>query len=224
MAGAKNMKNWKTTNDMSSSERRALQSKLDAMLQDAIADVKALGYSLYDILPAVRITNNKTRLGSAAVANDAHQVKRSCSRRTQTDNVRWTKNPSFRISISTHECSCDKDIKDTLYHEVIHCIPGCFNHGSQFKAAASRVNATYGIDVDTSKKDQEAYAKKNKLAETDLYRLVEDKIGCKVKIRSTEFVFTGFNDRPKRCCDLKSSKGTYICDLYTCAYGLGLVD
>lgn len=170
MAGAKTGKDWKTTNDMSASERRALQLKLDAMLQDAISDVKALGYSPYDILPAVRITNNKTRLGSAAVANDAHQVRHSRSRRAKTDNVRWTKDPSFRISISTHECSCDKDIKDTLYHEVIHCIPGCFNHGSQFKAVAARVNAAYGVDVDTSKKDQEAYAKKNKLTEADLYR------------------------------------------------------
>lgn len=44
MAGAKTGKDWKTTNDMSASERRALQLKLDAMLQDSISDVKALGY------------------------------------------------------------------------------------------------------------------------------------------------------------------------------------
>lgn len=217
----------KKTTEMSAAERRNLQSKLDSMLAQAISDVHALGYETYGIIEKIRMTNNKSRLGSASVKNGARLYRakgRGCARE------RWDKPPVFQISISTRECASDSDIKDTLYHEVIHCIPDCFNHGKSFKAAALRVNAAYGTNVETRKKEESSREGSPRPAipcsdKTDKQLKAEllNHIGETVKIRRRTFTFVGLNSRPKNCCVLQDSRGIqYVCNVRACAHGLGL--
>lgn len=40
----------------------------------------------------------------------------------------------------------DEEIKDVIAHELIHTCEGCFNHGSQFKMYADKIN-TLGYNV-----------------------------------------------------------------------------
>lgn len=37
-------------------------------------------------------------------------------------------------------------VKNTVAHELLHTVPGCFNHGKQFRACAQML-ASYGYDV-----------------------------------------------------------------------------
>ena len=37
----------------------------------------------------------------------------------------------------------DAALKDTIIHELIHTLPGCFDHGSQWDEIAARVRAAY---------------------------------------------------------------------------------
>ena len=47
-------------------------------------------------------------------------------------------------------------LEGTVIHELIHTIPGCFNHGSKFKIIANRVNEKYPqYDIKTSTKASE---------------------------------------------------------------------
>lgn len=212
----------KKTTEMSAAEKRALQSKLNLMLAQAIEDVCALGYKTYDIMPDVRITNNKTRLGSASVKNDA---RLSRNRKKKFAGELWDKDPLFQISISTRECSNDADIRDTLYHEVIHCIPNCFNHGNAFKSAAAKVNTAYNTNVDTQKRESAENASIPCADKTDaqLRNELAKHVGETMQIRRKKFVLTGFNDRPKNCCVLMDDKGNqYVWNVRACAFGLGL--
>lgn len=218
----KTKKNWKTTNDMTAAEKRALQAKLDDVLQDTISKVAALGYDLYEIEPQVRITNNIRRVGSANSTNGASLRKATSSMGRPLE--KWSKAPKFRISISTHECASDEDIADTIFHEVIHCIPGCFNHGKHFKHAASRVNKAYGTNVTTSKSSESAQSA-GSMTEAEARDLITSHIGGTVRIRTKEMTFSGFNGRPKKCCDLVDANGgQYVCDAISCAFGLGLME
>ena len=41
----------------------------------------------------------------------------------------------------------DSIIKNTIMHELIHCIPFCNNHGDMFKKYANMANTYFGYDV-----------------------------------------------------------------------------
>ena len=41
----------------------------------------------------------------------------------------------------------DNIIKNTIMHELIHCIPYCNNHGTEFKKYAKMININYNYDV-----------------------------------------------------------------------------
>ena len=37
--------------------------------------------------------------------------------------------------------------KEVILHELIHTLPGCFNHGERFKAVARTLNMKYGYNI-----------------------------------------------------------------------------
>lgn len=225
----------KSTKDMTASEKRALQEKLDSALKQAIEDVSAFT-ELYEIVPEIRITNNKCRLGSAKVENSA---RLDAVARKRDKREIWDKPPVFKLSVSTRECATDDDMRDTLYHEVIHCAPGCFNHGKRFKALAAKVNAAYGTNVTTSKKAFASDAAHTRFAEgidaplpplvegapaKDARSLIKSHIGETFKHGRKVYTFTGFNNNPKNSCDLVDASGRkYKCQPELVADRLGLV-
>lgn len=54
---------------------------------------------------------------------------------------------SMRFNKKYFEIEDPKSIHETIMHECIHCIPGCFNHQSDFKYAASIVNKKLEFNV-----------------------------------------------------------------------------
>ena len=180
-----------------------LQSKLDEILAKGITDVKALGIDLYDIIPTVRITNNTRRLGSAQDMNKA-LVKVFGTTRVATG-----KTPLFRISISRKECGNDFDIKNVLYHEILHCAPNCQDHQATWKSHAARVNAAYGLNVTTTKNDSSPASASAPANTSD----VKAHIGKCFRGGNRTFKFTGFNSRPKNSCDITdvATGKLYVC-------------
>lgn len=54
----------------------------------------------------------------------------------------------YIISLNNKMLKCsEQDIKNTLLHELIHTIDGCFNHGDRFKYYAEKVNQKYGYHI-----------------------------------------------------------------------------
>lgn len=216
----------RNTNDMSKEEVARLKKRLEASLAQAITDVSALYPDIYEISPSIRLTNNKTRLGSTKPINGAVATKRKYSK---SGNEQWSKPPVFQISISARECSRKSDVNNVLYHEVIHCIPGCFNHGPKFKEAATRVNAAYGTNVETTKKEGVVSRRRRAQSgvtvsdETQLREKLSKRIGKTFKHKTKTFTFIGFNGRPKNCCSLVDSKGNeYVCNVVACAHMMGI--
>ena len=41
----------------------------------------------------------------------------------------------------------DEIIKNTIIHEIIHCLPDCNNHGKQFKMYAKLINEQLGYNI-----------------------------------------------------------------------------
>lgn len=104
---------------------------MDKLLQQSIGIVSSVSDSYAhalvntDIISNVRITNNKKRLGSCRIVQHGGRK-------------------SYQISISRKTFELPGLAVSTMIHEVIHVLPGCMNHGNQFKRAADLVNIRYG--------------------------------------------------------------------------------
>ena len=49
----------------------------------------------------------------------------------------------------------EASLLDTLYHELLHCVDGCFNHGAKWKELAELVNDCYNINISTTSTAEE---------------------------------------------------------------------
>ena len=183
---------------------RTLQRKMDNMLAKCVADVRSIGYEpVGDILPHVRLTNNSRGLGSCQEMTGAlYRVKRGVY------DVRPGRRAKFRISCSVNAGNSDAEFYDVLYHEVIHTLPGCFSHGREFKAAAEKVNAAFGANVETRKttgKDSSGrmLIGTMRLTHDEAKEKARELVGNVFIIKGRRYKMTGINPRaPKNSCKL----------------------
>lgn len=55
----------------------------------------------------------------------------------------------------------DDIIKNTIMHEIIHCMPDCNNHGKAFKTYAKFINEKLGYNISRLGNKEEDYRKSN---------------------------------------------------------------
>jgi hypothetical protein len=55
----------------------------------------------------------------------------------------------------------DDIIKNTIIHELIHCLPDCNNHGKVFKYYANLINSNLGYNISRLGNREEDYKKSN---------------------------------------------------------------
>lgn len=164
-----------------------VQERFDALLADCDFCLRRIGLSPRECLPSVRLTHNRSRIGS-------------CKK------LRGGRRPLFQISCSVDACKTDAQARDVLFHELIHTLPGCFDHGSRFKEVASRVNAAYGSDVRATRREPDRTVPEIPRSE------VEPLVGAEFLVRGRRYRFVGMNERPKRCCNLTDEQGrVYVC-------------
>lgn len=105
------------------------------------------------------MTNIKN-LGFKPAANVSSQIKISkrltsawayCRQNNKTFNIVLAKSTQYGLRNA---------IKGIIYHEVIHTLPNCFNHGKEFKRIAEVVKKTYNIDPINSATYEAMYGKK----------------------------------------------------------------
>ena len=55
----------------------------------------------------------------------------------------------------------ERIIKNTIIHEIIHCMPYCNNHGEQFKKYAEYINSKLGYNISRIGNKKEDYKNSN---------------------------------------------------------------
>lgn len=101
----------------------------------------------------------------------------------------------------------DEIISNTIIHELIHCIPGCNNHGVNFKKIATYINDNTSYSIQRTGNIEEDYKKSNK----EYVKIEKKKQEYKYKIVCTNCKKEFFRVR----VDKKKFKK------YRCAYCLG---
>ena len=94
--------------------------------------------------------------------------------------IKFAKYNKHHIEISKWVMELDESIiKNTIIHELIHCMPYCVDHGEKFKAYANIINSRLGYNI-TRLGDKEADYKKSNVEYTELKKQYNYKIICNV--------------------------------------------
>ena len=112
---------------------------LHVYANECVEEVKALGIKV----PPVSFTVNtraKSRFGQCKyVGNGVYAININCD-------------------LLNEECDV-QSLRETLFHEIIHTLPKCMNHGENFKHYASIINKAYNVNITRCSSYEEKYGK-----------------------------------------------------------------
>ena len=164
-----------------------MEEKLEQIYIKCIEELKSIGI---DVL-------NKEQIGKISISISKRNNQRyGCCKQEQPDLktkyiekvgrkkiIRYAKFNKHNIEISPWLLELDDNIiKNTIIHEIIHCMPNCNNHGEEFKKYAKYINNKLGYNISRVGDKKQDYIKSNiEYKEEEKYNY---HIKCKRKIFS----------------------------------------
>lgn len=161
-----------------------MEEKLLKLYNECIVELKSIGI---DIL-------NEKNVGKIDIQISNRALKRyGCCKQEKPDKkyktikkyknrkvITYQKFKLHHVYISSWVLELDdKIIKNTIIHELIHCIPYCNDHGENFKKYASYINEKLGYNISRLGNKKEDYIKSNvKYEEYEEYEEYNYKITC----------------------------------------------
>lgn len=142
-----------------------MEEKLIKLYHECIHDLKKIG-----------ITLNPKEIGTIDISISKRNTKRyGCCKQENPDKnfkvvekrgykriIKYEKYKVHHIEISKWVMNLDDNIiKNTIFHEIIHCIPFCNNHGENFKKYAKYINEKLGYNIKRVGNPKEDYEKSN---------------------------------------------------------------
>ena len=107
-----------------------------------------------DELNSIKINVEKNRIIEIRI-NTRSKKRYGCCKKISKDK--------FQIEVSEWVMDLNEDIiKNTIMHELIHCMPRCSNHGEVFKNYAKIVNEKLGYNISRVGNKKNDYEKSNK--------------------------------------------------------------
>lgn len=160
-----------------------MEEKLNELYNQCLQELHTIGIDLRDNETIgdidIKLSKRKTkRYGCCKQENPDTKfkiVQTIKNRRT----IKYEKFYHHHIEISQWVMELDdKIIKNTIIHELIHCIPFCNNHGAEVKKYAAYINSKLGYDVKRLGNPKEDYQKSNKQYQEEAIKY-KYKIICK---------------------------------------------
>lgn len=125
-----------------------MEEKLNELFKECKIELKNIGINFDDV----------DYIGKIDISISKRKAKRyGCCKQEMPDKssihigkrkIFYTKYQKHHIEISKWVMDLNnKIIKNTIIHELIHCIPGCNNHGVEFKKYAKIINQKLGYSI-----------------------------------------------------------------------------
>ena len=150
--------------------------KLNNLYHECIRELQSIGIDMQnkEIMGNIDIkitTRASKRYGCCKQENPDKNYK-TIQKRSYHKIIKYEKFNEHHIEISSWVMDLnDSIIKNTIIHELIHCIPYCNNHGENFKKYATYINEKLNYNISTKGNKQEDYKASNmQLEEKDEYK------------------------------------------------------
>lgn len=143
-----------------------MEEKLNKLYLECINELKTIGIDML----------NKEKMGEIKISISKRNNKRyGCCKQEKPDEayktlikkgrrriIKYEKFAIHNIEISPWVLELEDDIiKNTIIHELIHCIPFCNNHGEVFKKYAKFINLKLGYNISRVGNKKEDFEKSN---------------------------------------------------------------
>lgn len=129
-----------------------MEQKLNKLFTECVTELNNIGIDILnknqygDISISISKRNNK-RYGCCKQEEPDKKYK-TVTKRGRRKIIRYEKFNKHHIEISKWVLELDTNIiKNTIMHELIHCMPYCNNHGKEFKKYANLINSKYGYEI-----------------------------------------------------------------------------
>ncbi len=159
-----------------------MQEKLEKLYQECLQELEKVEIKIQNneavgqVQIAISKRNNK-RYG-VCKQQEPDQSTKYIQKIGRRKIIKYQKYNKHLIEISPWVMQLDDSIiKNTIMHELIHCLPNCSDHGKIFKQYAKYINTSLGYDIARVGNKEQDYKKSN--VEYDEKRQYKYKIECK---------------------------------------------
>ena len=130
-----------------------MEEKLDKLYKECLEELKSINIINFD------------EIGEIDISFAKRKTKRyGCCKQEEPD-----KSTAYREKYNKHHIEISKwlmdlnddIIKNTIIHEIIHCLPDCNNHGKEFKKYSKLINEKLGYNITRLGNKKEDYEKSN---------------------------------------------------------------
>lgn len=143
-----------------------MEQKLNRLYIECVTELNHIGIDILDkkqygeISISISKRNNK-RYGCCK-QEEPNKNYKTIIRIGRRKIIRVERFNKHRIEISRWVLELDDNIiKNTIMHELIHCMPYCNNHGTEFKRYANLINSKYDYNISRVGNKKKDFEKSN---------------------------------------------------------------
>ena len=147
-----------------------MKEKLNKLYEECIEELNSININLEEeSIGKINIDFSKRKTKRYGCCKQEEPDKSTAYRKNRIIHYRKYKKHNIEISKWLMDLN-DDIIKNTIIHEIIHCLPDCNNHGKEFKRYSKLINERLGYNISRLGNKEEDYKKSN------LYFKPEEKI------------------------------------------------
>lgn len=137
---------------------------LERLYKECIVELESIGIFLKDVgMIDISIAKRNTKRYGCCKQECPDISTKYYEKIGRRKYLKYEKYNKHHIEISKWVLELDeKIIKNTIMHEIIHCLPRCNNHGKYFKEYAKFINYKLGYNISRLGNVEEDYKKSNK--------------------------------------------------------------
>ena len=154
-----------------------MDEKLNKLYIECIEELKKININMLDQKKVgnidISISKRATKRYGCCIQENPDET----SKYREGRKLKYRKYHLHHIIISKWVMSLnDEIIKNTIIHELLHCLPDCNNHGEKFKYYSKIINQELGYNISRLGNREEDLKKSNIPIEEEYYKY---KIRCK---------------------------------------------
>ncbi len=143
-----------------------MKEQLQKIYQKCLQELNEIGINMQDNDQIgeieISLSNRSQKRYGICKQEEPDEQTRYIERRGRKRIIKYAKYKKHKIEISLWVMQLDESIiKNTIMHELIHCIPNCNNHGKEFKRYANYINTQLGYNIKTTGNKKDDYQKSN---------------------------------------------------------------
>ena len=125
-----------------------METKLKRLYEECIKELQSIGITILDEEKIGKITIQLSKRKNKRYGCCKQEEPDKKTRYIENYKIKYAKFNKHTIEISSWVMELNDDIiKNTIMHEIIHCMPLCNNHGDTFKKYAKYINQSLGYRI-----------------------------------------------------------------------------